>query len=58
MMIGGDKAVVDRLDPIFASLAPGIGDIPRTAGREGRDATNRARLYSRRPGRVPGISSR
>jgi len=38
MMIGGDKAVVDRLDPIFASLAPGIGDIPRTDGREGRDA--------------------
>jgi 6-phosphogluconate dehydrogenase len=37
MMIGGDKAVVDRLDPIFASLAPGIGDIERTTGREGRD---------------------
>jgi 6-phosphogluconate dehydrogenase len=38
MMIGGDKAVVDRLDPIFASLAPGIGVIPRTEGRTGRDA--------------------
>jgi 6-phosphogluconate dehydrogenase len=38
MMIGGDKAVVDRLDPIFAALAPGIGDIERTKGREGRDA--------------------
>ena len=37
MMIGGDKAVVDRLDPIFAALAPGIGDIPRTPGRQGRD---------------------
>ena len=37
MMIGGDKAVVDRLDPIFAALAPGIGDIPRTEAREGRD---------------------
>jgi 6-phosphogluconate dehydrogenase len=37
MMIGGDKAVVGRLDPIFASLAPGLGDIPRTAGRENRD---------------------
>lgn len=37
MMIGGDKAVVDRLDPIFATLAPGIGDIPRTPGREQRD---------------------
>jgi 6-phosphogluconate dehydrogenase len=37
MMIGGDKKVVDWLDPIFATLAPGIGDIPRTAGRNGRD---------------------
>ena len=37
MMIGGDKQVVDRLDPIFKTLAPGIGDIPRTEGREGRD---------------------
>ena len=37
MMIGGDKAVVARLDPIFATLAPGIGDIPRTKGRAGRD---------------------
>src|SRR3569833_2291535 len=31
MMIGGGKAVVDRLDPIFKPLAPGIGDIPRTS---------------------------
>ncbi len=37
MMIGGDKAVVDRLDPIFAALAPGRGDIPPTPGREDRD---------------------
>ncbi|MDB5531726.1 MAG: hypothetical protein JWO28_41 [Hyphomicrobiales bacterium] len=37
MMIGGDKAVVDRLDPIFAAMAPGAGDIPKTPGREGRD---------------------
>jgi 6-phosphogluconate dehydrogenase len=37
MMIGGDKGVVNRLDPIFASLAPGLGDIPRTRGRNGRD---------------------
>lgn len=40
MMIGGDKDAVDRLDPIFAALAPGIGTIDRTPGREGRD--NRA----------------
>jgi len=37
MMIGGDKPVVDRLDPIFAALAPGAGSIARTPGRESRD---------------------
>jgi 6-phosphogluconate dehydrogenase len=37
MMIGGDDAVVERLDPIFKTLAPGAGDIPRTPGRDGRD---------------------
>ena len=37
MMIGGETAVVDRLDPIFKSLAPGAGEIPRTPGRDGRD---------------------
>ena len=37
MMIGGEKDVVEHLDPIFAALAPGIGDIPRTPGRDGRD---------------------
>ena len=34
MMIGGETAVVRRLDPIFATLAPGIGEIARTPGRE------------------------
>jgi 6-phosphogluconate dehydrogenase len=34
MMIGGEKSVVGRLDPIFATLAPGVGEIPRTPGRE------------------------
>ncbi len=34
MMIGGPKAAVQRLDPIFKTLAPGPGDVPRTAGRE------------------------
>ena len=38
MMIGGDKAVVDRLDPIFKTLAPGPGDIPRTKRPAGADA--------------------
>ena len=34
MMIGGDKEIVQRLDPIFAALAPGIGNVPRTPGRD------------------------
>ncbi len=37
MMIGGDKEVVDHLDPILGTLAPGLGNIPRTPHREGRD---------------------
>ena len=37
MMIGGDEAVVRRLDPIFDTLAPGHGDIARTKGREAAD---------------------
>ena len=37
MMIGGDKAQVDRLDPIFRALAPGEGDIPKTPNREKAD---------------------
>src|SRR5262245_29560369 len=34
MMIGGETDVVKHLDPIFSTLAPGAGDIPRTPGRE------------------------
>jgi len=34
MMIGGEAEITGRLDPIFATLAPGMGDIPRTVGRE------------------------
>jgi 6-phosphogluconate dehydrogenase len=34
MMIGGETDVVKRLDPIFKTLAPGVGDIARTPGRE------------------------
>jgi 6-phosphogluconate dehydrogenase len=37
MMIGGDKDAVDRLDPIFAALAPGAGDIDKTPHREDAD---------------------
>jgi 6-phosphogluconate dehydrogenase len=34
LMIGGSRDVVERLDPIFKTLAPGMGSIPRTPGRE------------------------
>ena len=34
MMVGGEPDTVKRLEPIFATLAPGLGDIARTPGRE------------------------
>ena len=37
LMIGGPKDAFERLDPVFSALAPGLGDIPRTAGRGDRD---------------------
>jgi 6-phosphogluconate dehydrogenase len=40
LMIGGEAAVVKRLDPIFARLAPGAGDISRTPGRNGSAGTS------------------
>jgi len=39
MMIGGEAATVKHLDPIFKTLAPGIGDIQRTPGRENAKGT-------------------
>jgi 6-phosphogluconate dehydrogenase len=39
MMIGGEPAAVTHLDPIFATLAPGPGDVPRTPGRERASGT-------------------
>lgn len=39
MMIGGEREAVKRLDPIFATLAPGTGDMPRTPGREKLNGT-------------------
>ncbi|MCG3162532.1 MAG: 6-phosphogluconate dehydrogenase, NAD(+)-dependent, decarboxylating [Acidobacteria bacterium] len=39
LMIGGEEDVAKHLDPIFKSLAPGRGDIPRTPGREKLDGT-------------------
>ena len=38
-MIGGEQDVVEHLDPIFKTLAPGRGDIPRTPGREAHGST-------------------
>ncbi len=38
LMIGGEENTVAQLDPIFAALAPGAGNIPRTEGRDGRDS--------------------
>jgi len=40
MMIGGEADTVGHLDPIFATLAPGRGNIPRTPGREGTSGTS------------------
>src|SRR5712671_100015 len=39
MMIGGEPEIVKHLDPVFATLAPGIGEIPRTPGREKVEGT-------------------
>ena len=39
MMIGGPKQVIQHLDPIFSTLAPGVGEVPRTPGRENQDGT-------------------
>ena len=45
LMIGGDQTAVTRLDPIFATLAPGPGSIEKTAGREGRTSSTAEQGY-------------
>ncbi|MDE1852087.1 MAG: NADP-dependent phosphogluconate dehydrogenase, partial [Candidatus Micrarchaeota archaeon] len=51
LMIGGEKPVIDRLDPIFAALAPGRGRIPPTPHRDGRDQRpERGYLHAGPPG--------
>ena len=45
LMMGGPKEAVERLDPIFKTLAPGIGDIPRTPGRTGEGTAEQGYLY-------------
>jgi 6-phosphogluconate dehydrogenase len=47
MMIGGEAPVVQHLDPLFVTLAPGIGDVPRTPGREsGRGTAEQGYLHA------------
>ena len=58
MMIGGEPAIVKHLDPLFVSLAPGIGDIPRTPGRETGQAVPPSRAISTAGRTGPGTSSR
>ena len=51
LMIGGREEIVRRLDPIFDALAPGIGDIARTAGRDrGDDRAERGYIHAGPPG--------
>jgi 6-phosphogluconate dehydrogenase len=45
LMMGGPKEAVERLDPIFKTLAPGIGDIPRTPGRSSQGTAEEGYLY-------------
>jgi 6-phosphogluconate dehydrogenase len=45
LMIGGEEEVVDRLGPIFASIAPGVGDAPRTPGRTGEPSPSEQGWY-------------
>jgi len=51
MMIGGDTEVVRHLDPIFDTLAPGLGSIPRTPGRDpADDRAERGYIHAGPPG--------
>ena len=51
LMIGGERAAFEFLDPIFAALAPGAGDIPRTEDRGDRDPrVEQGYLYAGPPG--------
>jgi 6-phosphogluconate dehydrogenase len=49
MMIGGESTVVQHLDPIFATLAPGIGEIPRTPKRDKLGTTSELGYLHRGP---------
>ena len=58
MMIGGETEVVKHLDPIFATLAPGIGDIPRTPGTREASAAPRNKAICIAVPTAPATSSR
>jgi len=45
LMIGGEQDIVAHLDPIFAALAPGAGDIPATPGRSGNSTAERGYIH-------------
>ena len=55
LMIGGPDKAVKRLDPIFASVAPGVGEIDRTPGRKGKP-TPSEQGYSTAAPRARGTS--
>ncbi|WP_010188297.1 phosphogluconate dehydrogenase (NAD(+)-dependent, decarboxylating) [Sphingomonas sp. PAMC 26605] len=51
MMVGGDKGALDLLDPVLASLAPGVGTIDRTKGRDTTDdRAERGYIHAGPPG--------
>ena len=56
LMIGGEDDVVAHLDPLFRTIAPGLGDVERTPGRTGDPATERARLPALRTRTAPATS--
>ena len=45
LMIGGEDDVFERLTPLFASIAPGVGDVPRTPGRTGTPSDSEQGFY-------------
>jgi 6-phosphogluconate dehydrogenase len=45
LMIGGEDEIVERLDPIFRTIAPGLGSIPRTPGRDGEPGPSELGYY-------------
>ena len=57
LMIGGEEAVVKHLDPIFSTLAPGVGAAPRTPGPAERQRRRRTDIYAAVQ-TAPAISSR